>query len=522
MALRETFGTAGPIERYRWAGKTDPQIVFELMDARGSRAPTCSPGSPRSSTVTATTWHGGSPRPIRAPSPASTSSCDALASDPQVAVGLLTGNIRRGADIKLTAAGLAGYFTVGAFGSDQEDRNRLVAVARGRARERWGDEFPGTRTVVVGDAEPDIRCARAGGARAVAVASGQTTRETLARLQPDVLLDSLASPLALPALIRAGRIAPWTDRTRARHPARASPERRRSDAGVPEASWQERSTSCTRPAPTRWRCRSRAPRTIAVTVAGREVVMLTSNNYLGLANHPRVRQARDQGDRAVGRRHGLGALHLRHAARCTSELEETISAFYETDDTILYTSCWNANEAVLRDPHRRARTRSSPTSSTTPRSSTASGSPRPRRYIYRHNDMDDLEAKLAHARPKGARFILVITDGVFSMEGELAPLPRSSPPASATTARCSSSTTPTPPGCSGTRGRGTAEELGVWGKVPIHTGTLGKAMGSAMGGYVTGPRAGGRHRSASARGRTCSPTRSRPPWSAPPSRRSGW
>ena len=97
---------------------------------------------------------------------------------------------------------------MGAFGSDEEDRNRLVPVARAARRERWGDEFPGTRTVVVGDAEADIRCARAGGAWAVAVASGKTPRAELAALAPDVLLDSLASPLALPALVAAGRLDP--------------------------------------------------------------------------------------------------------------------------------------------------------------------------------------------------------------------------------------------------------------------------------------------------------------------------
>jgi glycine C-acetyltransferase len=99
-----------------------------------------------------------------------------------------------------------------------------------------------------------------------------------------------------------------------------------------------------------------------------------------------------------------------------------------------------------------------------------------------------LDSKLAHARQEGARFAMVITDGVFSMEGELAPLPE-------IIAVCQrhdailvvddSHAT----GLLGCRGRGTAEELGVWGQIPIHTGTLGKAMGSAMGGYVTGPKA---------------------------------
>ncbi len=128
----------------------------------------------------------------------------ALAGRGDVAVGLLTGNIRRGAEIKLAAAGLTDRFAVGAFGSDEEDRNRLVPVARARAQEFWGEGFPGTRTVVVGDAQADIRCARAGGAWSVAVASSKTPKAELAALAPDVLLDSLASPEALTALVAAG------------------------------------------------------------------------------------------------------------------------------------------------------------------------------------------------------------------------------------------------------------------------------------------------------------------------------
>ena len=200
-ALRETFGTAGPIEHYPWAGKTDPQIVFELLGHAGiPRADV----QPRLSEV----FDVYCDNLARRLTPANTSALagvhellQALGRRSDIAVGLLTGNIRRGADIKLTAAGLGGYFTMGAFGSDQEDRNLLVAVARERAKALWGDEFSGTRTTVVGDAEPDIRCARAGGARSISVASGKTPRETLATLHPDVLLESLASPLALPALI---------------------------------------------------------------------------------------------------------------------------------------------------------------------------------------------------------------------------------------------------------------------------------------------------------------------------------
>jgi glycine C-acetyltransferase len=222
-----------------------------------------------------------------------------------------------------------------------------------------------------------------------------------------------------------------------------------------------------------------------VKVDGREVVMLTSNNYLGLANHPRVRQAAVKAIEQWGA--GMGSVRFICGTQVLhKQLEETISRFYETDDAILYASCWNANEAcfaTLTGPE------DAIVSDELNHASIIDGIrlAKARRYIYRHNEMADLEAKLSHARSEGARFVLAITDGVFSMEGELAPLPE-------IIAACDrhgallvvddSHAT----GLLGKRGRGTAEELGVWGKVPVHTGTLGKAMGSAMGGYVTGPR----------------------------------
>jgi len=223
-----------------------------------------------------------------------------------------------------------------------------------------------------------------------------------------------------------------------------------------------------------------------VKVDGREVVMLTSNNYLGLANHPRIRQAAVKAIEQWGA--GMGSVRFICGTQVLhKQLEETISRFYETDDTILYTSCWNANEAcfaTLTGPE------DAIVSDELNHASIIDGIrlAKARRYVYKHNEMADLEAKLSHARSEGTRFILAITDGVFSMEGELAPLPE-------IIAACErhgallvvddSHAT----GLLGKRGRGTAEELGVWGKVPVHTGTLGKAMGSAMGGYVTGPRA---------------------------------
>jgi glycine C-acetyltransferase len=223
-----------------------------------------------------------------------------------------------------------------------------------------------------------------------------------------------------------------------------------------------------------------------VKVGGREVVMLTSNNYLGLANHPRVRQAAIKAVEQWGA--GMGSVRFICGTQVLhKQLEETISRFYEADDTILFTSCWNANEAcfaTLTGPE------DAIVSDELNHASIIDGIrlAKARRYIYRHNETADLEAKLSHARSEGARFILAITDGVFSMEGELALLPEivsACERHGALLVVDDSHAT----GLLGKRGRGTAEELGVWGRIPVHTGTLGKAMGSAMGGYVTGPRA---------------------------------
>lgn len=220
VALEETFGTVGPIETFSYSGKTDPQIVFELMAMTGLGREAVAPrlravferylahlerslnddGLGLPSTREPGRIGSGAIQVL----PGVVEALDALRQVPGVALGLLTGNIEPGAAIKLSAAGLSGYFDFGAFGSDNEDRNQLVGVARARARERFGEAFPGSLTVVVGDAEADIRCARAGGARAVAVASGWTPRGRLAALEPDVLLDSMAEHGALAALLGAG------------------------------------------------------------------------------------------------------------------------------------------------------------------------------------------------------------------------------------------------------------------------------------------------------------------------------
>jgi phosphoglycolate phosphatase len=200
-AMSEVLDRTVVLDGYSFAGKTDPQIVLELAARAGvteteARA-RCREVLDRYLTQLQAILGPGTVRVL----PGVAELLGQLSRRSDVALGLLTGNIREGARLKLGRAGLSGFFEVGAYGSDNEDRNALVEVARARAAERWGDSFPANRTVVLGDAEADVRCARAGGARAVAVASGTTSLQTLAQLHPDALLESLQSPRALPALL---------------------------------------------------------------------------------------------------------------------------------------------------------------------------------------------------------------------------------------------------------------------------------------------------------------------------------
>ena len=205
-AISETLGVAITLEGYSFAGKTDPFIVNELAArvglSRAAVAPHMSEIFARycghlRDTLNQTNTHA---------LPGVRDLLAALAEREDATVGLLTGNIHAGAVIKLEVARLAGHFHFGAFGSDDEDRNRLVPVARERAKAHTGKEFPGMCTVVVGDATADIQCARFGAARAVAVASGGTPRRDLMALAPDALLESLRPEVALPALFTDGPV----------------------------------------------------------------------------------------------------------------------------------------------------------------------------------------------------------------------------------------------------------------------------------------------------------------------------
>jgi glycine C-acetyltransferase len=227
-----------------------------------------------------------------------------------------------------------------------------------------------------------------------------------------------------------------------------------------------------------------SPQAARVRVGGRDVVMLTSNNYLGFANHPRVREAQKK---AIDR-WGAGLASVRFICGTEGlhkELEAEIASFFGCDDAILYMSCWNANEglfaAVLDEPDGLY-------SDELNHASIIDGVRlcKASRFRVPHDDMKAYERMLAEDTK--SRYRLMITDGVFSMEGEeanLRELIRISAENEVVLAVDDSHAT----GVLGKTGRGTAEEQGVFGKIPVTTGTLGKAMGSAAGGFVTGPNA---------------------------------
>ena len=225
------------------------------------------------------------------------------------------------------------------------------------------------------------------------------------------------------------------------------------------------------------------PQDAKVEVAGRDVIMLTSNNYLGLANHPRIRAAA----RAAIAEWGFGMASVRFICGTDAlhlELERRIADFFEADDAILYGSCWNANEALFASI---LDEQDAVFSDELNHASIIDGIRlcKAQRHRYAHADLDALEQLLEQDR---SRHRVVVTDGVFSMEGELADLPALLDLCRrkrATLVVDDSHAT----GVLGPRGRGTAEEQGVHGAVPITTGTLGKAMGGAAGGFVAGPQA---------------------------------
>jgi len=218
---------------------------------------------------------------------------------------------------------------------------------------------------------------------------------------------------------------------------------------------------------------------------GARVLNFCANNYLGLADDPRLIEAARDGLA----RHGFGTASVRFICGTQDvhkELEAALAAFLGTDDAILYSSCFDANgglfetllteeDAVISDELNHA--------------SIVDGIRlcKAKRYRYRNNDMAELDARLGDAAADGARFKLIATDGVFSMDGIVANLPAICDLAErhgALTMVDDSHAV----GFVGAHGRGTPEATGAGARIDILTGTLGKAMGGASGGYVAARR----------------------------------
>ena len=226
------------------------------------------------------------------------------------------------------------------------------------------------------------------------------------------------------------------------------------------------------------------PQDARIKVAGgRQVLNFCANNYLGLADHPAVIAAAH----AALDRWGYGLSSVRFICgtqEIHKELEGRLSGFLGTEDTILYSSCFDANggvfetllsseDAVISDELNHA--------------SIIDGIRlcKAQRFRYRNSDMTDLEARLREADAAKARFKLIVTDGVFSMDGFIAPLREICDLADKYGALVMVDDSHAV-GFMGATGRGTHEHCGVMGRIDVITGTLGKALGGASGGYVSG------------------------------------
>ena len=226
-----------------------------------------------------------------------------------------------------------------------------------------------------------------------------------------------------------------------------------------------------------------SPQSAAIEVGQQEVINFCANNYLGLANHPELIEAAKQGLNS----HGFGVASVRFICGTQDlhkQLEADLSAFLGTEDTILYTSCFDANtglfetllgpdDAIISDALNHA--------------SIIDGVRlcKAKRYRYANNNMTELEARLQQAEADGARFKLIATDGVFSMDGVIANLSAICDLAEQYNAMVMVDDSHAV-GFVGEQGRGTPEYCNVMDRVDIITGTLGKALGGASGGYTSG------------------------------------
>ncbi len=224
-----------------------------------------------------------------------------------------------------------------------------------------------------------------------------------------------------------------------------------------------------------------SPQAAAIQVAGKEVLNFCANNYLGLSNHPRL----IEGAKKMMDRRGYGMSSVRFICGTQDvhkELEAAISKFFKTEDTILYAACFDANggvfepllteeDAIISDALNHA--------------SIIDGVRlcKAKRYRYANADMEDLECQLQAAQEQ--RFRIVVTDGVFSMDGNVAPMDKICDLAEKYDALVMVDESHSA-GVVGPTGRGVSEFFKTYGRVDIYTGTLGKAFGGAMGGFTTG------------------------------------
>ncbi len=224
-----------------------------------------------------------------------------------------------------------------------------------------------------------------------------------------------------------------------------------------------------------------SPQQAAIQVAGKEVLNFCANNYLGLSNNPRlIKAAKEMMDK---RGYGMSSVRFICGTQDThKELEAAISRFFKTEDTILYAACFDANggvfeplltadDAIISDALNHA--------------SIIDGVRlcKAKRYRYANADMADLEKQLQAAQEQ--RFRIIVTDGVFSMDGNVAPMDKICDLAEKYDALVMVDESHSA-GVVGATGRGVSEFYNTYGRVDIYTGTLGKAFGGAVGGFTTG------------------------------------
>ena len=223
------------------------------------------------------------------------------------------------------------------------------------------------------------------------------------------------------------------------------------------------------------------PQQAAIQVAGSEVLNFCANNYLGLSNHPRLIQAAKEAMDSRG--YGMSSVRFICGTQdMHKELEKAISDYFKTEDTILYAACFDANggvfeplltadDAIISDALNHA--------------SIIDGVRlcKAKRYRYANADMEDLERQLQAAQEQ--RFRIIVTDGVFSMDGNVAPMDKICDLAEKYDALVMVDESHSA-GVVGATGHGVSEFFGTYGRVDIYTGTLGKAFGGAVGGFTTG------------------------------------